>query len=121
VPFYPVTLLQEPPRQLLESLVTRPGGFIAYGRDVGPQRPIPPVVSRGLLGVAGDAIARSLQQRLRRGGIEAGVIAWRQVELATRTTGIVSIIIDERAGQENAQGWVLSGWNCGSLLLIADR
>ena len=66
--------------------------------DVCSERRVAPVIPGRLLGIAGHAIAGGLQQRSRRGGIEAWIVARRQVELAPRSTSVVPIIIDKSAG-----------------------
>jgi len=90
-------LLQESPSQLLKALITILGGLASDRLDMCAQRRVAPVIARGLFRVTGHPSARGFQQRLRRGGIESGVVARRQVELAPGATRFVAIIVNERA------------------------
>ena len=68
---------------------------------------VSPVIPRRLLHIARHSVARSLEQRPRGSGVEAWIVAGRQVELATRSTGVVPIIIDKRSRhgrQKEAEG-----------------
>jgi hypothetical protein len=56
---------------------------------------IAPVVARRLLGFPGGTFAGGLEQHPGGRGVELRVIARRQAELATRSTRIVAIIINE--------------------------
>ena len=64
------------------------------------QSGVSPVKPRRLLSIPRDPLARGFEQRSRRGGVESGIVARRQVELAARSTSVVSIIIDESPGHE---------------------
>lgn len=93
----PHALFEEPLRKLLKPLVPGARGFVSNRSDVSSKVRVPPVIPGRLLRIACHAFAGSLQERPRRCGIEAWIVARRQVKLAPRSTGIVSIIIDESA------------------------
>ena len=97
---YPIphALFQKSPCQLFKPLISIPHRLLADCLHVDPQRRVSPVKPRRLLGITSDTLARRLQQRSRRGGVVAGIVARRQVELAARSTRIVSIIIHESPG-----------------------
>ena len=90
-------LLKEPLGQLLQPLIARFRSFVSDRSDVRFESCIPPIKAGRLLCITRYAVARGFQQRSRCGGVEARIIARRQVELAPRSTGIVPIIVNEGA------------------------
>ena len=88
-------LFEEPLRQLLQPLIARFRSFVSDRSDVRFESCIPPIKARRLLCIARHAVARGFQQRSRCRGVEARIIARRQVELTPRSTGIVPIIVDK--------------------------
>ena len=85
---------------MLEPLISITNRLNADRFDMSPQGSVPPVIAGGLFGIARYSIARRFEQCLRGRGIETGIIARRQVELAARSTCVVTVIIDEGAGHE---------------------
>lgn len=90
-------LLQESFGKLLQPLVPILRSLFSDRFDVRFQGRVPPVVPGRLLSIASYTIACRLEQGPGRRGVEAWIIARRQVELATRSTGIVSIVVDKSA------------------------
>jgi hypothetical protein len=88
-------LLKEPLRKLLKPFVSVLRRLLADRFDMRLQRLVAPVIPGRLLCVARHAVARGFQQRSRCRGVEARIIARRQVELASRSTGIVPIIVNK--------------------------
>jgi hypothetical protein len=104
----PRALLQESPRQLLEPLITITSRLLTDRLHMHPQRRISPVKPRRLFRITGDALARGFEQGSCRGRIESRIVARGQVELAARSTSVVSIIIDESSGH-----WTIGGGKRG--------
>ena len=60
-PLHPFTLLQEPLRKLLKTLITVFRRLLSDRFDVLSERGIAPVIARRLLGIAGHAVARGFE------------------------------------------------------------
>lgn len=82
---------------MLEPFVAITNRLLPDRLDMLSERGIPPVIARGLLGVARHAIARGFEQRLRGSCVERRVIARGQVKLAPGATSVVSIVVDKSA------------------------
>jgi len=77
--------------------------LLANRFHVNSQSGVTPVKPGRLLGITRDPLARGFEQRSSRGGVESGIVARRQVELAARSTSVVSIIVDKSPGHLNRE------------------